>query len=217
MLYFVRLFLLSVIACITSIVCSIGYIFAIGIQCENVFLFVVSMLVISIIFVAIIYALCMGFNFVGKVIAFLLIVIQIPSTSGMYPLDLMPNIFQLFSQFLPFSYASKLISESVVSTNIGNWFYNFLILLSMCLLLTFAVLILMNKKSRTIFVAHENEFTNKADIKKEISSVSKEYKLRFNNCIVVFYVISILVWLICMIIFTVCSIDIEVKLMVLIG
>ena len=67
-------------------------------------LFILAGLLESFIYVNIIYALAATFRHIGKAVAVVLVIVQIPGTSGLYPIEMMPEFFQRLKPFLPFTY-----------------------------------------------------------------------------------------------------------------
>ncbi|WBT09010.1 YhgE/Pip domain-containing protein [Corynebacterium sp. SCR221107] len=110
--YFGRFLLLSVLAIAQAIIVSVGTLL-IGVQTVNAFAFVATAVVIGLSYFAIIYALAAAFGHVGRAIAVVLVVLQIPGASGIYPIELMPGFFRAIYPVLPFSYSIKAIRETV--------------------------------------------------------------------------------------------------------
>ena len=46
----------------------------------------------------------MAFRHIGKAIAVILVIVQIPGASGLYPIEMMPNFFRELHPWLPFTY-----------------------------------------------------------------------------------------------------------------
>jgi putative membrane protein len=80
-------------------------------------------LVMAISFTAFHYLLTIGFGRAGLVVSIFLLAIQITSTGGLYPIQLLATPFQLISPFLPLTYGVRgmeaIISNSGASTAIG--------------------------------------------------------------------------------------------------
>ena len=106
--------LFSLGAFISAIFVSAGNLI-IGIQCENPVLYVLSCTIIAFVFVNIIYMLAACFKHVGRAIACILAIMQIPGSSGMFPIQLMPQAFQNIFPFLPFTYGINALRECIVS------------------------------------------------------------------------------------------------------
>lgn len=86
---------------------------ALGIQCENPVAFVVAGMLTVFVNVNLIYALAYAFKHIGKAIAAILLIFQIPGSSGMYPVEMMPSFFQFIHPFLPFTYSIDAMREAI--------------------------------------------------------------------------------------------------------
>ncbi len=119
--------LFSVGAFISAIFVSTGNLI-IGIQCENPVLYVLTCILIAFVFVNIIYMLAACFKHVGRALACILVIMQIPGSSGMFPIQLMPPVFQNIFPFLPFTYGINALRECIINI---DWFYWFLDLVAL--------------------------------------------------------------------------------------
>ena len=100
----------------------------IGVQCVNPLLFVLGGIAISFTYVNIIYALSTTFKHIGKAIGVILVIVQIPGSSGMYPIEMMPSFFQWLHPLLPFTYGINLLRETVGGMYSFNYLFNLCIL-----------------------------------------------------------------------------------------
>ena len=101
--YMGRWLLFVTVGFLQAIIATIGDL-ALGIQCEHPFLFVLAGVFASFVYVNIIYALAVAFRHIGKAIAVILVIIQIPGAAGLYPIEMMPEFFRRLKPFLPFTY-----------------------------------------------------------------------------------------------------------------
>ena len=121
--FLARWLLFIAIAIFQGLACGVGDLL-IGIQCENVPLFLLTCVYSSIVFVTIIYTLVVCLKHIGKALTVVLVVLQIPGSSGMYPIDIMPDAFKALHPFLPFTYAINALRETIVAFNMQNWLSN---------------------------------------------------------------------------------------------
>lgn len=112
-MYFGRLFTFITLGLLQTLIATVGDIFIIGVDMSAPFLFVVFGLLISVVFITIIYTLTSVFGDVGKAGAIILLVLQIAGSGGTYPVVLLPEFFQMVNPFLPFTYAVDLMREAV--------------------------------------------------------------------------------------------------------
>ena len=89
-------FLQAVIACVGDLL--------LGIQCDHPLLFILAGVFCSFVYINIIYALAVAFRHIGKAVAVILVIMQIPGASGLYPIELMPDFFRDLHPWLPFTY-----------------------------------------------------------------------------------------------------------------
>lgn len=106
-----------------------------------------SLIVMALSFDAILYALVSLFGLVGEGAAIVLLVLQLCSDGGTFPMEVLPKFFQNISVFLPFTYGVQIIREMLFAHNINGT----LVLKDSAVLLAFALvaltvtLVLINK------------------------------------------------------------------------
>ncbi|WP_417572875.1 YhgE/Pip family protein [Paratractidigestivibacter faecalis] len=110
--FFGRWLLLNLIGQLQAIICCVGDL-CLGIQCVSPVAFVFAGMVESFVYVFFIYALSVAFKHIGKALGVLLVVLQIPGASGLYPIEMQPGFFQALKPWLPFTYGINAMRESV--------------------------------------------------------------------------------------------------------
>ncbi len=126
--YFGRWLFFVLVGTLQAIVCCTGDLI-IGIQCAHPWAFYLSAIVASFAFVNIIYGLSVAFKHLGKALAFTLVILQVPGSAGMYPIEMMPPFFQAIGPWLPFTYSINAMREAVAGFYGGNLAYNLVMLL----------------------------------------------------------------------------------------
>ncbi|MBB2955395.1 putative membrane protein [Bifidobacterium commune] len=121
--YWGRWILLALIASTQAIVTVLGELI-IGVQCHNVPVFIITAILASMVYVSITYALSTSFMHVGKALCVALIIIQIPGSSGMYPIEMMPKFFRVMYPFFPFTYSINALRETIAGFYHADWFVN---------------------------------------------------------------------------------------------
>ena len=142
--YMGRWLLFAMIAVMQAIVLSIGNLM-IGVQHVNAFAFIVTPILIGLSYLSIIYALSVTFGYIGKGLAVLLVIMQIPGASGIYPIELMPQFFQSLYPFFPFTYGIDAMRE-VISGFAGFAYWRYLGILLMFVALAFVLGLLVRRK-----------------------------------------------------------------------
>ncbi|MGI6590570.1 MAG: YhgE/Pip family protein [Eggerthellaceae bacterium] len=107
-----RYLLMTLLAVLQAMVMLAGEI-AMGIQCTQPALFLLAGAVISWAYITIVYSLAITFKHVGKALAVILLIFQIPGSSGMYPVEMMPRFFQHLHPLLPFTYGISALREVI--------------------------------------------------------------------------------------------------------
>ena len=110
--YFGRWMLMVLLGFVQALIVCVGDL-VLGIQCEHPALFVIAGVFTSFVYVNIIYALAIAFKHIGKAIGVVLVIVQIPGSSGMYPIEMMPGFFQALHPLLPFTYGINAMRETI--------------------------------------------------------------------------------------------------------
>ena len=135
--YFGRWLLMMLLGALQAVIVCVGDL-VIGVQCLYPALFVLAGVCISIVYVNIIYALSVAFKHIGKAIGVILVIVQIPGSSGMYPIEMMPEFFNWLHPLLPFTYGINAMRETIG----GLYGFNYVInLAALAIFLVIALLI----------------------------------------------------------------------------
>ena len=126
--YVGRWLLLNLIGAAQALICCVGDL-ALGIQCVSPVAFVFAGLVESFVYVSFIYAMAIAFKHIGKALAVVLVVLQIPGAAGLYPIEMMPGFFQALHPLLPFTYGIAAMREAIAGFYGGNYATNIAVLL----------------------------------------------------------------------------------------
>ncbi|KDA05176.1 phage infection protein [Microbacterium sp. CH12i] len=96
----------------SSLVC-LGSVLFTQVQPEHPFLLILTGWVMSLVFTLIIYTFVVTFGNAGKALAVLMLVVQISSSGGAYPLQVLPQWFQNISPFLPATHAVNAMRSAI--------------------------------------------------------------------------------------------------------
>lgn len=110
--YFGRWLFYMVCGLAMGLVCCVGDL-ALGIQCESPAAFIGAGLLTVFVDVNLMFALAYAFRHIGKAIAVILLIVQIPGSSGMFPIEMMPEFFQVIHPMLPFTYSIDAMREAI--------------------------------------------------------------------------------------------------------
>ncbi|MBD3110270.1 YhgE/Pip domain-containing protein [Bacillus sp. AGMB 02131] len=118
---------MAIIGTIQAVIAAALVITGLDIEVQSVPLFFLFSIVTSITFMALIQFFVTSFGNPGRFIAILILILQLTTSAGTFPLELIPNFLQKFNEFLPMTYSVKgykaAISSgdmSVLWSNVGT-------------------------------------------------------------------------------------------------
>lgn len=97
---------------IQSLIIALGDYYLLKVYLVHPSIFIGLCLLNGFIFTSIIYTLVSIFGNLGKGIVIILLVLQISSSGGTFPVEVIPSFFQKVSRFLPFTYAIGTLREA---------------------------------------------------------------------------------------------------------
>lgn len=136
--FFGRYQLFFLIGMVQALVTGLGCIYYIGIQCPYPGLFLLACCVCSLNFTMMNYALVYALDNIGMAASVIIMVIQVAGSGGVYPIDVLPGIFQKLYKFMPFHYGMDMIRETIAGRYENVYWKNLAVMAAMCVL--FAVL-----------------------------------------------------------------------------
>lgn len=110
--YIARYLFFGGMVSLQAIVCCVGCL-AIGVQCESVVLFLLTAVLASLTYLAIQLTLSTTLQHIGKGICVILIFVQIPGATGLYPIEMTSPFFQFIYPFFPFTYGINALRETI--------------------------------------------------------------------------------------------------------
>ena len=110
--YMSRWMLLALFALAQALVVSIGDLI-IGIQTVSKLAFVGTAMISSLAYLSIIYMLATCFQHIGKGLCVVIVMLQVPGSAGLYPIEMMPSFFRFLHPLFPFTYGINAMRETV--------------------------------------------------------------------------------------------------------
>ena len=135
--YMGRWMLLAFFGVIQALVVSTG-VLVIGVQTVSRLGFVGTSMVISMVFVSIVYMLSTCFQHIGKGLCVIIMVMQIPGSAGLYPIEMLPSFFRFLHPLFPFTYGVNALRE-IVAGFYGHTYLSCLAVLGAEALVAFAI------------------------------------------------------------------------------
>ncbi|MFD1398034.1 YhgE/Pip family protein [Lacticaseibacillus suilingensis] len=96
-----------------ALIAALGNLYLIGTYVVNKPLYVLLAMLLSVVFVSILYALISLFGNIGKGLGIIILVLSISGAGGNFPVVLSGKFFQMINPWLPFTYAVNMLRETV--------------------------------------------------------------------------------------------------------
>lgn len=112
-IYFGKLLTYLTLTLIQGLIIGLGDLWLLKIYCLRPWLFTLGILLIAITFTCIVYSLVSVFRNIGKVIAIILMILQVAGSGGTFPVQLTSDFFIHLNPYLPFTYAISLLREGI--------------------------------------------------------------------------------------------------------
>lgn len=121
-LYFGRYLFFFVLSQIQAAVIITGDLYILKVQCLHPGMLYLTGALTAFTFSLLIYSLALSFGDVGKAIVVVIMVMQIAGSSGTFPIELLPAIYQKIYRFFPFPYAIDAMRECICGMY-GNYYW----------------------------------------------------------------------------------------------
>ena len=155
--YFGRGLLFVIISLFQTLIITLGDMYVLGTQATSPYRFVLYALLISLLFSSIIYTIVCILGNVGKAVCIVLLVLQLGSSGGTFPIQMTSEFFQALYPKVPFTYSIGLLREAVGGVYIPAAQRDMKILLIGIVITLISGTILVHLKSRSKKLSAERE------------------------------------------------------------
>ncbi len=111
--FFGRYLVFYLIGQLQTLITVLGALYFTGIQCQHKFLFWLACSFTSFTFTLFLYALTYAFEAVGEAVAVVLMVLQVAGSGGTFPVEVLPRIYQVMYNYMPFAYGMNAVRECI--------------------------------------------------------------------------------------------------------
>jgi putative membrane protein len=98
---------------ITQAILASVVVIALGLRPENVPLYFLFNIFMSLVFIAIIQCLVFLLGMAGRLLSIILLILQLTSCAGTFPLEVVPPLFKVLNPFMPFTYCVSALREVI--------------------------------------------------------------------------------------------------------
>ena len=155
--YFGRGLLFVIISLFQTLIITLGDMYVLGTQATSPYRFVLYALLISLLFSSIIYTIVCILENVGKAVCIVLLVLQLGSSGGTFPIQMTSKFFQALYPKVPFTYSIGLLREAVGGVYIPAVERDIKILLIYLIVVLIGGAILVSLKARSKKLSRERE------------------------------------------------------------
>ncbi|MCR6845751.1 YhgE/Pip domain-containing protein [Bacillus sp. IBL03825] len=141
---------------IQAIVADIILLFGLGVEVQSIPYFILFSIVTSLVFIALIQCLVTAFGDAGRFIAIITLIIQLTTSAGTFPLELIPKFLQPFNAWLPMTYSVSGL-KAVVSSGDFNFMWQ-----NVGILMIFIVVLSLGTIASLTWM-HKRQFRNIAE------------------------------------------------------
>ncbi|MED1507782.1 MULTISPECIES: YhgE/Pip domain-containing protein [Bacillus] len=141
---------------IQAIVADVILLFWLGVEVQSIPYFILFSVVTSLAFIALIQCLVTAFGDAGRFIAIITLIIQLTTSAGTFPLELIPKYLQPFNAWLPMTYSVSGFKAVVSSGDFNFMWQNIGILMIFIVVLSIGTI-------ASLTLMHKRQFKNIAD------------------------------------------------------
>ncbi|MDI6678340.1 YhgE/Pip domain-containing protein [Bacillus wiedmannii] len=141
---------------IQAVVADIILLFGLGVEVQSIPYFILFSIVTSLAFIALIQCLVTAFGDAGRFIAIITLIIQLTTSAGTFPLELIPKFLQPFNAWLPMTYSVSGL-KAVVSSGDFNFMWQ-----NIGILMIFIVVLSLGTIASLTWM-HKRQFRNIAE------------------------------------------------------
>ncbi len=131
-----RTFVFLLIGLVQAVVLAVILKICLGLQVNNLPMYYLSCCLVSVVFLSIVQFLIVFMDDIGKFLAILLLILQLTSCGGTFPMETVPALFNKLYPFMPMTYSVNLFKEAISGGNMNIIMTNAGILLAVCVVFT---------------------------------------------------------------------------------
>ena len=123
-----RSFIYLLLGSAQAIILGIILIAGLGLDVKNAGLYFVSVCLVSLVFIAIVQFFIVHLGDIGKFVSLALLILQLTSCGGTFPMETVPKFFNILYPFMPMTYSVALFKDTISGSITSDYWFNFTIL-----------------------------------------------------------------------------------------
>ena len=158
-----RTFVFLLIGLVQAVVLSVILKLCLGLQVNNLLYYYLSCCLVSVVFLSIVQFLIVFMDDIGKFLAILILILQLTSCGGTFPMETVPALFNKLYPYMPMTYSVTLFREAISGGDMNIIMANSGILLAICVVFT-ALTVIVARYKKTEKAAKRNKISKKEEI-----------------------------------------------------
>jgi len=142
-----------IISVLQALVLGVAMLFTLDLEVANLSAYFGFMIITSVSFMMLIQLLCVTLQDIGRFIAIVLLILQLTSSAGTFPLELVPEWLQAINPLLPMTYSVLGFKQAISSGNMSMYWDNAFVLIGFAVVCTVLTFIFMRTSYRKTFAA----------------------------------------------------------------
>ena len=143
-----RSFIYLLIGCAQAVALGLIIVGGLGLDVKHLGLYFLSVCLVSSVFIAIVQFCIVHLGDFGKFLAIALLILQLTSCGGTFPMETVPKFFNVLFPFMPMTYSVALFKDTISGNITSDYWYNLLVLFGI-LVVFFVATVLMSLKKRS--------------------------------------------------------------------
>lgn len=143
--------IIGVVGVLQGIVAATVLLLGLGLQVESIFYFYFFTIITSITFVALIQLLVTTLGDPGRFVAIIVLILQLTTSAGTFPLELIPNALQPFNSLLPMTYSVQGFKAVISSGDFSFMWHNVYILFAFAVVCAVGTILYFSKMHKRQF------------------------------------------------------------------
>ncbi|MGG7621582.1 YhgE/Pip family protein [Bacillus coreaensis] len=143
--------IIGVVGVLQGIVAATVLLLGLGLQVESIFYFYFFTIITSITFVALIQLLVTTLGDPGRFVAIIVLILQLTTSAGTFPLELIPNALQPFNSLLPMTYSVQGFKAIISSGDYSFMWHNVYILFAFAVVCAVGTILYFSKMHKRQF------------------------------------------------------------------
>ncbi|MEG0680910.1 MAG: YhgE/Pip domain-containing protein [Eubacterium sp.] len=138
----IRSFFYLVIGLMQAVLLAVVLQFGLGLHINDIPAFYLSCCLVSMVFIAIVQFLMVFLKDMGKFLAIALLILQLTSCGGTFPMETVPKFFNILYPFMPMTYSVGLFKNAISGTGFSGIDFNSGVLIGiLVIIMTFTILL----------------------------------------------------------------------------